>query len=241
VELEHAGAYQLNAGSDRLLFMERLRTLKELYQSQINLIAEFASSFAEERLQGPLLMDPTTYYHQPTKLLIVGQETAGWSSKYENVEEQLITYRKFNLGEKANSPFWNITRRIEEQLGIQPLSCAWTNLNRYDQAGKPPAGMVLQALPSLDFLVLEEIQILCPDVCLFYTNRKNDHRLTALYPGLQFSDIEGLPSSLFARLTHAELPSLTLRTPHPKWMQLKRWSATFLATFQRLSNNASND
>lgn len=182
-----------------------MNALRDLYLSHSNRLAEFAGMFPEEGLQGPLLLDPPAYPNQRTKLLVVGQETGGWLDDYHNVDAQLKNYRKFNLGEKWTGPFWNITRKVESALGIDKCSCAWTNLNRFDHNGKPPAGAVLAAIPALDFLLREEIQILRPDVCVFYTNRKYDHRLRALYPGVQFTDIPGLPSSHFARLTHSEV------------------------------------
>jgi hypothetical protein len=90
-------------------------------------------------------------------------------------------------------------------------------------------------MPKFDFLVREEIQILRPDVCLFYTNRRYDHRIEALYPGVQFSDIEGLPSNHFARLEHTDLPTLTIRTLHPRTIRMKGWEEAFLNAMRSLS------
>jgi hypothetical protein len=83
-------------------------------------------------------------------------------------------------------------------------------------------------MPALDFLLREEIQILRPDMCIFYTNRKYDHRIEALYPAVEFSDIEGLPSSHFARLAHPHLPKHTIRTPHPRTIRMKGWEDAFM-------------
>lgn len=145
-----------------------------------------------------------------------------------------ITYRALTCSYEGPGPFWNITRTVEAALGIERCSCAWTNLNRFDHDEAPPTGDVLEAMPALDFLVREEIRILRPDVVLFYTNRKYDHRLESLYRGVQFSDIAGLPSSHFARLTHPELPILTIRTPHPKTIRIRHWEESFVAYMQSL-------
>jgi len=217
-----------------------MKTLRELYQTHSARISQFAQSFPTEGLQGPLLMDPVAYFRQPTKLLVVGQETGGWHDDYDDIAAQLNAYRKFNLGDNWIGPFWNVTRKVESNLGIERCSCAWTNLNRFDQDGEPPAGAVLTAMPALDFLVREEIQIIRPDICLFYTNRKYDHRIEALFPGVQFSDIDGLPSSHFARLRHTELPALTIRTPHPRTMRMKGWEEPFLTSLRNLSANDPN-
>jgi len=214
-----------------------MNTLRELYETHANCISQFAQSFGSEGLDGPLLIEPVAYFRQPTKLLVVGQETAGWPDDYDDIEAQLAAYRDFNLAANYNSPFWNITRKVELILGIERCSCAWTNLNRFAQNGKPPVGAVLAAMPSLDFLVRDEIQILHPDVCLLFTNRKYDDRLIALYPGVQFSDISDLPSSHFARLEHSNLPRLTIRTPHPKTMRLMGWEEPFLVILSGLLAN----
>jgi len=144
-----------------------MNTLRDLYQTHLNRIADFVQSFPDEGLQGPLLMDPAAYFRQQTKLLVIGQETGGWLDDYNDIDAQLDLYRKFNLGDKWQGPFWNITRKVESALGIERCSCAWTNLNRFDHDGEPPTGAVLEAMPALDFLVREEIQILRPTFVYF--------------------------------------------------------------------------
>jgi hypothetical protein len=186
-------------------------------------------------------MHLSAYFQQTKKLLIVGQETYGWHCKYADVEAQLEFYLNFNMGEKHySSPFWNITRKVESILGIERYSCAWSNLNRFDHGGGPPEGKILEEVAKLDFLVKEEIQILKPDICLFYTNWKYDHRIKALYPGVQFHDVEGLPNGHFARLFHDELPKVTLRTPHPRTIRMRKWENAFLTFMGSLSTNEQN-
>lgn len=209
--------------------------LKELYQAHLSQITDFARQFPDEGLSGPLLIDPVAYHTQPTRLLVIGQETNGWGDNGTDLEAQLKCYRDFNLGENYPGPFWNITRKIESALSIEKLSCAWTNLNRFDHDGEPPSGAVLEAMPSLDFLVAEEIRVLKPDVCVFFTNRKYDARLAALFPGVLFSDIEGLPSSHFAKLEHEDLPTATIRTPHPKSIRMRGWEESFMKFIESLS------
>jgi hypothetical protein len=214
-----------------------MNTLHDLYQTHLACLTKFAASFPNEGLQGPLLMDPISYFNQQPKLLVIGQETGGWLDDYEDIEAQFKNYREFNLGDKWIGPFWNITRKVESALGIDRCSCAWTNLNRFDHDGEPPTGEVLEAMPALDFLLREEIEILRPDICIFYTNRKYDNRLASLYPDLQFSEIEGLPPSHFARLAHPNLPVSTIRTPHPRTIRIKGWEDSFISFIRSLSAN----
>lgn len=215
-------------------------TLRDIYEAHQAQLAAFAASFPDEGLQGPLLLDPIAYHGQSTKLLVVGQETGGWLDDYQNIDAQFTVYRNFKLGEKWNSPFWSVTRKLESALGIEKCACAWTNLNRFDHDGEPPTGAVLAAMPALDFLVREEIEVLKPDVCVFYTNRKYDHRLAALYPGMQLQEVEGLPGRHFARLIHSALPALTLRTPHPRTMRMKGWEEPFLDVVRNLAPRSTS-
>ena len=245
-EVRNAHQSEQNANQQRLPGRyfppvdEAMSTLRELYHTHRDRIGEFARSFPKEGLNGPFLMDSPLYADQRTKLLVVGQETGGWPSNYDDIDAQFKAYRDFNLGAKWMGPFFSITRKVESVLGIDKCACAWTNLNRFDQNGKPPKGAVLNAMPALDFLLREEIQILRPDVCIFYTNRKYDHRLRDLYPGVQFSDLPGLPSSHFARLTHPDLPATAVRTPHPRFIRMKRWEEAFIAFIRRRSSTDRN-
>jgi hypothetical protein len=212
--------------------MNQTQALRTLYQRHLHKIGGFVKTFPNDGLEGPLLMQPSAYFDQSTKLFIVGQETNGWHCEYDDIDAQLAVYAKFNMGESyRSSPFWNVTRKVEAILRIAPHSCAWSNLNRFDQAGGAPHGAILQAMSGLDFLVREEIRILRPDVCLvclFYTNRKFDHRIAALYPDVAFHDLIGLPQSHFVRLTHSELPQFTFRTPHPRTIRTRKWEDAFL-------------
>lgn len=215
--------------------------LRELYQNNARQFVDFVNSFPNDDLQGPLLAQPTAYFNQTKKLLIVGQETFGWSCFYEDIDAQLKEYVNFNMGETYRStPFWNLTRKVESLIGIERCSCAWTNLNRFDSAGRAPTGAILEKMPVLDYLLKEEIHILAPDICLFYTNWKYDHRLESLYPGLKFQDIDGLPTGHFSQLIHKNLPNRSFRTPHPKTIRIRKWEEAFLAMVN-LKGNAAHD
>jgi hypothetical protein len=212
-----------------------MKALRDLYKRHLGLFADFVHSFPSEDLQGPLLMEPLAYFQQRIRLFIIGQETGGWHYAYDDIEAQLEIYRKFNLGDKWRGPFWNITRKVEAILGVERCSCAWSNLNRFDHGGRAPTGKTLGEVSKFDFLVREEIQILKPDICLFYTNRKYDSRIEGLFPGVQFHNIDGLPEGHFTRLNHADLPKLTFRTPHPRAIRMSKQEAPFLAFIRSIS------
>jgi hypothetical protein len=212
-----------------------MQSLRKLYETNFERFTHFVNSFPNEVLYGPLLMEPSAYFRQTKKLLIIGQETYGWDCEFD-IDALLDKYTKFNVGEKYwASPFWNVTRKVESILGIEKYSCAWSNLNRFDQNEGPPTGKILEAISKLDFLVREEIQILKPDICLFYTNWRRDDRIKALYPEVQFHNVEGLPNRHFARLVHDALPKLTFRTPHPRTIRQRKWENAFLTFIESLN------
>lgn len=227
---------------DKMQFSQfrKMSILRSVYSASHAQISDFAALFPDHDLQGPLLLDPSAYLSQPTRLLIVGQETGGWLDDYDDIDAQLKQYRDFNLGDKWRGPFWSITRKVELALGIERCSCAWTNLNRFDQGGASPTGAVLDTMPQLDFLLREEIQILKPDICIFFTNRRYDHRLIALYPDVQFSDIETLPAGHFAKMKHADLPVVTIRTPHPRTIRTQKWEESFIEFIKSLPPDYRN-
>ena len=206
-----------------------MKLLRELYQDNKIALDKVREAFINEDLEGPLLMELGNYYEQSIKLFIIGQETNGWNCNYNDHNSLLKTYRNFNMGEHYySSPFWNITRKIEDIIGVSRYSCAWSNINRYDHNRGEPKALILNEIRTLDYLVAEEISTIQPDVCLFFINRKYDYRLQELYPGIQMRAVEGLPFNHFVQLHHKSLPSYSFRTPHPKAIRLRKWEKAFI-------------
>jgi hypothetical protein len=209
--------------------------LKNLYRKSLQEFKCFTDKFSEDCLHGPLLISLSSYYDQNTKFMIIGQETYGWAAEYTNINAQISCYEDFNMGENyTSSPFWNITRKVEALFENEPYSCAWSNLNRFDHNGGSPKGNVELEIPKFDQILAEEIKILKPDLCLFYTNHKYDWRLKQIYTGLSLEEIHGLPTKHFCKLSHPDLPLRSFRTPHPKTMRMQGWENDFIGY---LSNN----
>jgi len=226
--------------------MLNMKSLRKLYQANKRLLIDVREALINEDLKGPFLMELDEYYQQSVKLFIIGQESHGWCCEYENHVALLSTYTDFNMGANHSSPFWNITRKIENIIGIPSYSCAWSNINRYDHNGGEPKGEILNEIRKLDFLVKEELSVIQPDVCFFFTNRKYDYRLEELFSGLVMQKIEKLPPNHFCRLKHQDLPSFTFRTPHPITIRTQKWEELFFSVMKELlpkavSTQASND
>ena len=73
--------------------------LTKLYKSNLNAFKLIRDTFPNDDLPGPFMMRPNLLYaKQKHNLLIIGQQTKGWTYDL-NIDKQLDTYEKFNVGE----------------------------------------------------------------------------------------------------------------------------------------------
>lgn len=219
--------------------------LSLLYTSRQKDFKKVVETFPEDDLAGPLLMSPNLdYYTSPNKLLIIGQETNGWSYHTDDIEKQMKTYEDFNVGiEYYASPFWNITRKVEIALDNQPHSCAWTNLNKFDLDAVRPYGEYETAISALDDILLSELKIIKPDFCLFYTGPSFDYRLRKIFQDIEFVEIPNFTVRQFCKLKHPNLPENSYRSHHPKSLRIRYLEDDFInyITKQKNKNETNND
>ena len=204
--------------------------LFSLYTTRQKDFKKVVERFPEDDLAGPLLMSPNPdYYTSPNKLLIVGQETNGWSYHIDDIAKQMTTYENFNVGvEYYASPFWNITRKVENVLGNKPHSCAWTNLNKFDLDAGRPHGEYESAISKIDDLLLSELNILKPEFCLFYTGPSFDYRLRKIFQDIEFIEIPNFTKRQFCKLKHPALPENSYRSHHPKSLRIRYLEEGFI-------------
>lgn len=198
-------------------------SLKTLYENKKPLFEKITNQFPNDGLSRPLLISPNSeYQNQNIKILIVGQETHGWGCFSDDIEAGMKLYEVFNLGEEnCASPFWNVTRKVEDILVGTKFSCAWTNLNKYDVGAERPSGDHLNAISSLDHILIDEIKILRPDIVIFFTGPDFDSRIRSVFTEVCFENIEEFPIGQLARLKHPQLPPKSYRTYHPKYLRMK--------------------
>lgn len=204
--------------------------LLTLYKRKQADFTSIMSEFPDDDLAGPFLMSPNEKYPlQRNPLLIIGQETNGWMYNVEDLEKQMKHYEDFNVGiTYKSSPFWNITRKIETALGSEPYSCAWTNVNKFDLDAGRPFGAYEKAISTVDNVLIEEIQIAKPKVCLFYTGPSFDNRLKEIFNGIEFIEIPGWTLRQLCQLKHPLLPELSFRSYHPKSLRLRYLEEDFV-------------
>ena len=196
--------------------------LLELYSNRKSDF-EYITSNCTGKVNGPFLLSPTEVYsRQPYPLLIIGQETNGFCKTGKDLKERMDCYEGFNSGKEYNrksSPFWNVTRKIECILGDEPYSCAWTNISKYDQENKTPSPENTKFISKVDDLLIDEIGILKPKVCIFYTSYKLDQRIQKIFDGVEILPVPNFEKNQACQLKHAALPELTFRTYHPAYLR----------------------
>jgi hypothetical protein len=212
------------------------KELLQLYQKHQNNFKDVRNLFPADDLKGPFLISPNLKYAiQVNPLLIIGQETKGWECEVE-IKKQMEVYEEFNVGEHyVPSPFWNVTRKVEKALGNEPHSCAQTNVNKFDVGGKHPNGAHEIAITSLDKILLEEIKILKPKVCIFFTGPRFDGRLNEIFTDIKFRDVLEFNKREFCQLKHELLPELSFRAYHPNYLRRSGKEKSFLEFISKLS------
>lgn len=205
--------------------------LLELYKRHETAIFEIKSQCKvkdKKGMNGPYLIEPNNaYWNANTKVAFVGQETNGWKTKEcyteSSISEQMTKYKNFNLGETykyKGGPFWSVIRKIEDALTGSTLSSAALNLNRYDQGKKSPSLENQAILSSLDFLLLEELKLIAPNVIIFFTGPRYDARVKSLLK-IQSPMIEmnGFSRRQLCQLETPALTSMIFRTYHPNYLR----------------------
>lgn len=180
-----------------------------------------------DNIAGAFLMSPNeNYAKQPFPFFAVGQETYGWEIFSDVVTEEecegmMSAYEDFNVGEKYYaSPFWNVIRKIETALGNESSSCAWTNISKYDQNGGRPDAEHEKLFSIVDNLIIDEMKIIKPKVCLFFTSHNFDYRLENIFEDIEFVEVDDFDINTLCQLKHPNLPILTFRTYHPRYLRM---------------------
>jgi len=204
--------------------------LESLYQKNLKQIKDVRLKFQDYDLEGPFLISPSDkYISSKKKIFIIGQQTKGWSCEIDDLQKQMKAYEEFNLGYAYySSPFWNVFHKIEKQILGEEYCSAWGNFNKYDFEADRPFGEIENEISNLDFLLLEEIKILKPDICLFLIGYSFDERIKKLFKGAIFKQVADWNIKQLAKIEHSNLPVHSYRTYHPKYLRVSGLEEKFL-------------
>jgi len=200
--------------------MNTYAELLDLYTSHSTNFKSIVGLTTEEhKLNGPYLCSPgKEYLESKVKIVFVGQETNGWTT-HADVSLQMQTYAGFGLGKNyVSSPFWNVIRKIEKAATGQHYCCASLNLNKFDVNGNPPREPFLATIQKLDHILKDEIQLLKPDLIVFFTGWRHDSRLTNIF-NANLIEVDGFKKRELAEMKLADESFKIFRTYHPNYLR----------------------
>lgn len=185
-------------------------------------------------LSRPFLVSvPDGYTTCKLRLMIVGQETYGWSDGHDDsawsVTDGMKLYTDYDMNHgRRPSPFWSAAYELQRALNPEAPERAfvWTNLGRVDMSRGRPTQTIEERVSSLGWFAAE-LRITKPDVVVFFTGPSYDARLRSSLPECEIADFRrGL-----ARVTGAGLPAHSYRTYHPRYLRMKKmwWHLRLIA------------
>jgi len=204
--------------------------LIKYYSTLVDEFKNIVEKFPKDDIAGPLLLCPNNkYLNQKKRLMIIGQQTNGWEYFDDNIDKLIQTYLDFDLGsDYYSSPFWNITRKLEIALGNEEYSCIWTNLNKFDLDANRPYGEYEIEISKLDKMLIKEIEILKPDICIFFTGPSFDNRIKNIFADIEFLNVNDWEYGQLSQLKHKNLPNFSYRTHHPKSLRIRYLEDDFI-------------
>ena len=195
--------------------------LKSLYTSKWAALERITQN---DGVSWPLLLKvPPEYGQARLRLLVVGQQTDEWGGYGDDADRVawlMEGYAHFALARSYKStPFWQASRELYASLNPDgpPFGFLWSNLVKVDQQGDRPVEHVEEAVCELGLLPAE-VDIVRPEAVVFFTGHSYDPRLRSTFPALRLVQL----GEFLVRLEHPVLPFHTYRTPHPKWLRLKK-------------------
>jgi len=85
-----------------------------------------------------------------------------------------------------------------------------------------------------DNILVAEIKILAPKVCIFFTGYHFDGRIKNIFPEIEFTEVEGFTKNQLSHLKHPNLPAMSFRTYHPNYLRRSGLEKGFIEFIGRL-------
>lgn len=208
--------------------------LKELYTSKWDKLTEHIqhiNSTKEYSIKpsNPLLLNinEKEYEEADVRIMFFGQETNSWCGFFNpDFQYSIDNYRNFYLGGYAmngyGGHFWNGINRLkklfQERHPDKKLALVWNNIikigNEARNANRPPA-YTYQVEREYFSVVREEIEILQPDVLVFFTGPNYDGVLTDNFGKLLRTTVPGFKQRALVQLNFS---TNAFRTYHPRYL-----------------------
>lgn len=189
------------------------------------------SSLKGNNLGNPLLIhikDEEEYENSDIKIMFFGQETNSWEGELgsKNINELVDTYSEF-IESGYGGHFWNAVRdyvlTIKELNPNKSVKYLWNNIlkiGKENGKGAPKQNLVDKQKEVFP-VIKEEIEILKPDIIIFFTGPYYDHYIKKEWNDLSIKKVDDYHERQLAVLNHKLLPSNTCRTYHPNYLYRK--------------------
>ena len=206
------------------MFNERLFSLYHNHIQPLDALYADLDAKGVKDYVGPLLPYcwEEQYIRSQYRLVVFGQETNGWYCDYmksdEEIRKNIGMYKDFQFGAEYNSIFWRYAHRFNLELnGFDNLNFIWMNVNKFgkDTGKGKPEQVVLDDEVRYYNLLTEELEILHPDVCLFFTGPNYDGDIRQKISDIEYHEFAGYCVRKVAKLCSKHLPKLSYRTYHP--------------------------
>ena len=211
---------------------EQLRVLYEThYGNLLHELNDYTNKNAGEKPTNPLLIhidNEERYQASDVKIMFFGQETYDWEGHCgKDIDHLLTTYKDFSgliRGGGYNSPFWNLLRdyikSVQQKNPDKKVDYVWNNIlkvGRTDAVGKPSPEII--KLQQDYFPVIKaEIEILQPDVAIFFTGPYYDEHIKQEFPDVEFVKIQDMKERMICEINSDHLPARAFRTYHPGYL-----------------------
>jgi hypothetical protein len=194
----------------------------------------------------PLLLkiNEEKYHNADLRIMIFGQETNSWEQQVSKepiplnnsidfTEQTVDTFMNFYnhfLNEKLTkkgikSPFWNAHCKIQKGLSKKKVEIVWNNVykigNRLKNRNRPHENIRKMENASFD-VISKEIEILKPDVLIFFTGPHYDPRVDKKFHIKEVNKLSSKISSDELALLSLENEIPAYRTYHPRYLQSKK-------------------
>lgn len=216
--------------------------LANLYSSHWDSYLLGRTSLSEKKLQGekldytrPLLLklkDEQRYLDSDKRIMILGQETNGWAERGdmtpENSMNKYIDFFCDGEGVKWKGPFWNETKRfirlVKKRFPEQKIAYIYNNVVKIGKSsGIGFPGETVYQTELRNFNVLKsEVDILKPDLLLFFSGVNYDGRIRDKFGNFTKTAVRGFTESQMCRLNFETNLPTSFRTYHPKAMYMQK-------------------
>ena len=210
------------------------KLLANLYSSkwdklQIEICKINSDNELKTKPTNPLLLvvdNEEIYQSADIKIMIFGQETNGWYEEDNTIEGIFNGYDTFfNNGKcyKYGGQFWNGFNRFIQSLQhkypdktIKPI---WNNIVKIgcsDRKGFPP-NYIYDIEKQCFSVIKEEIEILKPNIILFFTGPNYDRIISDIFGELPYKALTPFSERQISRVQLDSVP-FAFRTYHPNYL-----------------------